>query len=543
MGDFELSKCFKNGLKAGKIAANNAGFKKKFQTRIPNTNDIEETPHRILWIIPTNLSIGRRGKHFLDLQNDVTVTDIQLAAREGYSSIEHTKRYTTLGMATDQGKTGNIPGMATLAQAIDAKDPGEVGTTTFRPPYTPVTIGAFAGRNVNQLAAPIRKTPIHFWHEKFTCEWEDVGDWKRPWYYKKNNETKQEALNRECLSARTAIGILDSSTLGKIDIQGPDASVFLDLIYTNSWSKLKIGSCRYGLMLSEDGMVLDDGVTSRLGQNHYLMTTTTGNAAKILEWLEECLQTEWPSLKVYCNSVTEHWASLSICGPKAQSLLYEFNSDLDFSSKKFPAMTVKEGEIAGIQARIFRVSFTGEPTYEINVPANYGLSLWTQLMNAGEKYGITPYGTESMHILRAEKGFIIVGQETDGTVTPIDLGMDWILSKKKDFIGNRSLNRSDTARKDRKHLVGLIAHQKNTVLPEGGQIVDSPNHRIPMPMLGHITSSYYSANLKSSIALALIKNGRQRKGDTIYVNSNGVINSAEITSPCFFDPTGSRLDG
>jgi sarcosine oxidase subunit alpha len=542
-GIFELNGCLEDGARAGKEAAAKAGFKKAGRRKLPTGETVDERPVRLLWAVPTTKPIGQRGKHFLDLQHDVTVADIQLAAREGYRSVEHTKRYTTLGMATDQGKTGNIPGMAALAQALGVENPGDVGTTTFRPPYTPTTVGAIAGRDVGALAAPVRKTPMHHWHEMAGCKWEDVGDWKRPWYYPNDGETMQQTLNRECLAARNSVGILDASTLGKIDIQGPDTAEFLNRIYTNAWSKLGIGKCRYGLMLGEDGMVMDDGVTTRLGENHYLMTTTTGNAASVLGWLEEWLQTEWPDLKVYCNSVTEAWATLSICGPNARSLLEEFTTDIDLSADAFPFMTVREGTVGGIPARVFRISFTGESSFEINVPASYGLSLWTQLMNAGEKYGITPYGTESMHILRAEKGYIIVGQETDATVTPLDLGMDWIVSKKKDFIGRRSLSRSDTIREDRKQLVGLLPADPNEVLPEGAQIVNDANHPIPMPMIGHVTSSYYSANLGRSIALAVVKGGSGRHGEKVYLPLKDKTVSAEITSPVFLDPEGNRLHG
>jgi sarcosine oxidase subunit alpha len=433
--------------------------------------------------------------------------------------------------------------MAVLAQALGVDNPGDVGTTTFRPPYTPVTLGAFAGRNVGVLNDPVRMTPMHHWHELAACKWEDVGQWKRPWYYPKQGESMQDAVSRECLAARNAVGILDASTLGKIDIQGPDAAEFLNLIYTNAWSKLAIGKCRYGLMLKEDGMIFDDGVTTRLGENHYLMTTTTGNAASVFGWLEEWLQTEWPDLKVYCNSVTEAWATLSICGPNARSLLSEFTDDIDLTPDALPFMGMKEGTIGGIPARVFRISFTGECSFEINVPASYGLALWTQLMVAGEKYGITPYGTETMHVLRAEKGYIIVGQETDGTVMPQDLGMDWILSKKKDFIGRRSFTRPDSQRTERKKLVGLLPVNPNDILEEGGQIVAEKGDHRPIPMIGHITSSYYSANLGRSFALAMISNGTEKIGDRVYVPMDGKTITCEVTAPIFFDAEGVRLHG
>ena len=542
-GDFSLSECLATGAAAGKAAAAKTGFKKSARKKSPRANKVDEATPRHLWIVPTTRPVGQRGKHFLDLQNDVTAADVQLAAREGYRSIEHAKRYTTLGMATDQGKTGNIPGMAILGQALGAESLSHVGTTTFRPPYTPVTFGALAGRDVGPLAEPVRMSPIHHWHERVGCKWEDVGQWKRPWYYPQVGECMRDAVDRECLAARNAVGILDASTLGKIDIQGPDAAEFLNRIYTNAWSKLAVGKCRYGLMLGEDGMVMDDGVTTRLGDNHYLMTTTTGNAAAVLGWLEEWLQTEWSELKVYCSSVTEYWSTIAICGPYARALLCEFTSDSDLGAEAFPFMTLREGTVAGIPARIFRISFTGELTFEINVPASYAMALWTALINAGDKFGITPFGTETMHVLRAEKGFIIVGQETDGTVTPSDLGMDWIVSKNKDFIGRRSLSRADCVRDDRKHLVGLLPDDVNTVLPEGGQITAEKHAGPPMPMIGHVTSSYFSANLGRSFALALVKGGRQRLGAKVYVPLTDRTLSAEITEPVFFDPDGSRLHG
>lgn len=542
-GSFQLDACLKDGFRAGKHAAGAAGFKKASRRKLPSAETIDEVPARIIWALPTTKPIGERGKHFLDLQHDVSVSDVQLAAREGYRSVEHTKRYTTLGMATDQGKTGNIPGMAVLAQALGVAKAGDVGTTTFRPPYTPTTLGAFAGRNVGVLTDPVRMTPMHHWHELAGCKWEDVGQWKRPWYYPKEGETMQDAVNRECLAARNAVGMLDASTLGKIDIQGPDAAEFLNRIYTNAWSKLAVGKCRYGLMLKEDGMIFDDGVTTRISDTHYLMTTTTGNAAQVLGWLEEWLQTEWPELKVYCNSVTEAWATLSLCGPKARDLLSEFTDDIDLSNAALPFMSFKEGTVGGIPARVFRISFTGESSFEINVPASYGLALWTQLINAGEKYGITPYGTESMHVLRAEKGYIIVGQETDGTVIPQDLGMNWIISKTKDFLGKRSFARADAVRSDRKQLVGLLPVDKNTVLEEGGQIVEENRSAPPIPMIGYVTSSYYSANLERSFALALVARGKERIGEHVYIpTATDKVIRAEVTEPNFIDPAGDRLN-
>lgn len=351
----------------------------------------------------------------------------------------------------------------------------------------------------------------------------------------------RDAVTRETLAVRNSVGILDASTLGKIDIHGPDASKLLNLIYTNEWDSLPVGHCRYGLMLGEDGMIFDDGVTSRLADNHYLMTTTSGNAARVLEWLEEWLQTEWPKFHVYCTSVTEHWANITICGPYARALLDELTDDIDLSPNAFPFMTWREGKVGGVPARVFRVSFTGEVSYEINIPASFALSLWTSIINAGDKYGITPFGTEAMHILRAEKGYIIVGHETDGTVTPNDLGMNWAISKQKDFIGKRSLSRSDTASLDRKQLVGLLPKDQRKVLPEGGQITTQKNRLNSVPMEGHVTSSYHSPNLNQPFALALLKNGRSRHGETVYIPLNQETLEATVTSPVLYDPNGEKL--
>jgi sarcosine oxidase subunit alpha len=330
---------------------------------------------------------------------------------------------------------------------------------------------------------------------------------------------------------------LDASTLGKIEIRGSDAAEFLNRIYTNAWSKLEINRCRYGLMLGDDGMVMDDGVSSRLSENHYYMTTTTGGAAHVLAWMERWHQTEWPELKVYFTSVTDRWAVASIAGPNSRLLLGQLCSDIDLSVDAFPFMSLREGTVAGITARVFRISFSGELAYEINVPADDGVALWESLMEAGGEFDITSYGTETMHVLRAEKGYVIVGQDTDGSVTPADLGMDWIVSKTKDFIGKRSLVRSDMLRENRKQFVGLVTDQPSTVLPEGTQLVNEPSTEYPVPMTGHVTSSYYSPVLGHSIALALVKGGRSRLGGSVYAPTlDGQLIKATITNSVFYDP-------
>jgi sarcosine oxidase subunit alpha len=539
-GTFDLAFCLSEGREAGKSAAAAAGFRSKSSSSSPKVESSPETPIRAVWRMPPKDPGGRYNKHFVDFQNDVTASDVDLAYREGYRSVEHLKRYTTMGMGTDQGKTSNVNALAILAEISNADIP-TVGTTTFRPPYTPATFGALAGRDVGELADPVRMTPMHQWHLAHGAKFEDVGQWKRPWYYPKAGESMEQALSRECRATRGAIGILDASTLGKIDIQGPDAAEFLNRVYTNGWSKLAVGRCRYGLMCTEDGMVFDDGVTSRLSENHFLMTTTSGNAARVLAWMEEWLQTEWPELRVYCNSVTEQWTTAGIAGPLARKLLSELTSDIDLDPQSFPFMSWRQGTVADIPARVMRISFTGELSFEINVQSGYGLALWTTLMSAGAKYGITPFGTETMHILRAEKGFIIAGQETDGTVTPVDLGLDGMVSKHKDFLGKRSLSRPDTLREDRKQLVGLLTEDPHQVLPEGGQIVAELKSKPPMKMIGHVTSSYFSANLDRSIALALVKGGRSRHGETVHVPLENKVVSARIGPPQFYDLEGERM--
>jgi sarcosine oxidase subunit alpha len=538
-GSFTLAACLEEGARAGAAAAEAAGFDAA-PPALPTFAEPAAAPPRLLWQVPSGRPL-RQSKMFVDLQNDVTAADLALALREGYRSIEHVKRYTTTGMGTDQGKTSNVNALHIVA-AITGQPVAELGVTTFRPPYTPVPFGAIVGRNCGPFFDPVRRTPMHAWHEAAGAAFEDVGQWQRPWYYPRQGEDMAAAVAREVAAARTRIGILDASTLGKIDIQGRDAAELLNRVYTNAWGKLAIGRCRYGLMLGEDGMVFDDGVTTRLGETHYLMSTTSGGAAHVLAWLEEWLQTEWPELRVFCTSVTEQWATVSLCGPECRRLLAELAPDLDLDPERFPHMSMREGDVLGVPARVFRISFTGERGYEIQVPAGYGLALWRRCIAAGERYGITPYGTEAMHVLRAEKGYIIAGQDTDGTVTPADLGMDWIVSQQKpDFIGKRSLARADIRTSGRKQLVGLLPEPADELLEEGAQIVADPHQAIPMTMLGHVTSSYHSPSLGRCFALALVADGRARIGHKLYVPLIDRTVAVTVTEPLFLDPEGSRL--
>ena len=539
-GVFGLGDVLADGYEAGAKAAAEAGFK-PVEGVVPKAAIRHEEPTLALFQVPHDKSTARAPKQFVDLQNDVTAAGIELATREGFESVEHVKRYTALGFGTDQGKLGNINGLAIAARSMGISV-AEMGTTMFRPNYTPVTFGAVAGRHCGHLFDPKRYTAMHSWHLAQGAEFEDVGQWKRPWYFPKNGEDLHAAVARECKAVRESVGILDASTLGKIDIQGPDAREFLNRVYTNAWTKLDVGKARYGLMCKEDGMVFDDGVTACVGDNHFIMTTTTGGAARVMEWLELYHQTEWPEMKVYFTSVTDHWATMTLSGPNSRKLLAEV-TDIDLDKEAFPFMSWKEGRVGGVPARVFRISFTGELSYEVNVQADYALGVWKQLIEAGKKYNLTPYGTETMHVLRAEKGFIIVGQDTDGSVTPDDLGMGWCVGRNKPFswIGWRGMNREDCLREDRKQLVGLKPLDPNKVLPEGAQLVFDPKQSIPMTMVGHVTSSYMSASLGHAFALAVVKGGLKRMGERVFAPlADGSVIEAEICSSVFYDPKGDR---
>ena len=484
-----------------------------------------------------------RAKAFIDFQNDVTAKDIRLAVREGMRSIEHVKRYTTNGMATDQGKMSNINGLMIAADALD-KEPPQVGLTTFRPPYTPTTFGTFAGYHQGATFELTRKTTIDPWAEAHGAAFEPVALWRRAWYFPKPGEDMHAAVNRECRAARSSVGIFDASTLGKIEVVGPDAVTFMERMYTNPWAKLGIGRCRYGLLLGEDGFIRDDGVIGRLTQDRFHVTTTTGGAARVLNMMEDYLQTEWPDLKVWLTSTTEQWAVIALQGPNARKLIEPFVEGLDISEAAFPHMSVATCTVAGFPARLFRVSFTGELGFEVNVPARHGRALWEKLWQAGQSYGITPYGTETMHMLRAEKGYIVVGQDTDGTLTPDDAGLNWAIGKAKpDFVGKRSLSRPDMVAKGRKQLVGLLTDDPKIVLQEGAQIVADPNQPKPMTMLGHVTSAYWSEALGRSIAMAVIADGRARDGETLHIPMpDRTIPARVVKSTVFYDPEGSRLN-
>ena len=539
-GRFLLSEALNDGAAAGLNAAAEAGFKVGKSTACAVADEAscagisgKELP---------SAADPSRIMAFVDYLNDVTAKDVRLAVREGFHSIEHIKRYTTKGMATDQGKTSNLNGLAIASDAL-GRPIVDVGLTTFRPPYTPTSFGAFAGRCRGDLFDVTRKTPIDGWAERHGAVFEPVSLWRRARYFPRAGEDMGAAVARECKATRTSIGIQDASTLGKIEVVGPDAAEFLNRMYTNPWTKLGVGRCRYGLMLGENGFIFDDGVVGRLAADRFHVTTTTGGAPRVFASMEDFLQTEWPDLGVWLTSITEQWAVIALNGPNARKLIEPFVEGIELSKEAFPHMAIREGSIFGVPTRLFRISFTGELGFEINVPSGYGLAVWERLMDAGAKYDIVPYGTEALHVLRAEKGYIIFGQATDGTQTPDDVGMAWAIGRKKpDFVGKRSLERPDMLKSNRKQLVGLLTDDSKYVLEEGAQIVAEKTPSPPMKMIGHVTSSYWSETLRSSIALAVVEGGRARMGAELYVPMPDGIHQVRVVEPVFYDAEGERLN-
>ena len=481
------------------------------------------------------------AKAFVDFQNDVTSKDLALAMREGFESVEHIKRYTTNGMATDQGKTSNMNSLGFVSAEKGVALP-KAGLTTFRMPYTPITFGIFAGYDRGDLFDPVRPTPTHAWAVANGAVFEDVGLWKRSRYFPQAGEDMHAAVDRECLAVRHSVGLFDASTLGKIEVVGPDAATFLNRLYVNNFNTLAVGKCRYGILTREDGFVYDDGVIARLAEDRFHVTTTTGGAPRVLHMMEDYLQTEWADLQVWLTSTTEQWSVIAVQGPKAREVIAPLVNGLDISNAALPHMAMVRGQLGDIPMLLMRVSFTGELGYEINVPAGYGQRAWEMVWAAGQVHGMTPYGTETMHVLRAEKGYVIVGQETDGTVTPDDAGLGWAVAKSKpDFVGKRSLARPALVAKGRKQLVGLLTANPKTVLEEGAQVAAVPEQPVPMKLIGHVTSSYHSAVMGRSIALALVADGRALVGQTVYIPMPGGAIAAQVVAPVFYDTEGAKL--
>lgn len=538
-GTFTLAASIAEAYAAGAHAAHATGHPSNDGFITPK---VDEWPNVAAAPIVELRAARSRGAHsWVDLQNDVTAADVRLAARENYRSVEHLKRYTTLGMAVDQGKTSNVNAIAIMAAATE-RTMDAVGTTRFRPPYTPTTLGAFAGREVGQHYRPLRRLPAHEAHAEIGAVIEDYGGWLRPAFYPKPGESEADAIAREVKAVRSGVGLFDGSPLGKIEVSGPDAAEFVNRIYVNNMLTLGIGKARYGLMLDEHGIVKDDGVLSRLANDKFLVGTTSSGASSIGYWLEEWHQCEWPNLNVRIAPVTAQWAVMTVTGPRARDLLSTFDTSIDVSAAACPHMSAREGTFADLPARIHRVSFTGELSFEVAVPARYGQTLWREMLKRGETFGITPYGVEALMVMRIEKGYLHIGADTDGTTMPQDVGFAEIMAKKKtDFAGKRS-TMLPVGRDPRREFVGLEV-ENGEPLPIGAHIIDPTEPSDTRRSHGWVTSTCLSPTLGRPLALALVENGRARMGETVTLTSTRGQRTAVIVAPCAFDPAGERLNG
>jgi sarcosine oxidase subunit alpha len=533
-GNLALHHCLTDGFAAGREAAKAVGASRD-AGRAPTTT-VESAATSAFWTAPR----GSRRKAWVDLQNDVTRADLELAVRENLQSVEHVKRYTTTGMAVDQGKTSNMNALALLAELTGTSIP-QVGNTTFRPPYDPVTLGSLAGRHVGSLYHPLRRTPLDPWHARHGAALEDFGGWRRPAWYATQGKTREDRIRAEKRAARTAVSLFDGSPLGKIEVRGPDAAMFLNRMYYNGMKTLAVGRGRYGLMLNEHGIIIDDGVCLRIAENHFLVSTTSGGASRIFAGFEEWLQCEWPDLQVLVTNVTSAWGNIAVAGPRARELLLRLETDIDLKAGAFPHLAIRCGRLEGVPARIARVGFTGELSFEINIPAGYTTALWGLLLARGADLGVLPMGIEALQELRTEKGYLHVGTDTDGRSIPADVGMGALLAKKADdFVGRRSLERSDSKRPDRLQFVGLEARDPAAVLPVGGHVVGDAARRNASQ--GYVTSSCMSEALGRSVALGLVQAGGSRMGETVHVYSGGSTFPARIVSPRWYDPEGHHLN-
>ncbi len=526
-GEMGLTEALRSGATAGADAAGIAS---------PDTPDATDHPYAIqpLWHVPTQ----GHGKAFVDIQNDVTVDDVHLALREGYENVEHVKRYTTAGMGLDQGKTGNVNVIGTIAMARGCSLP-EVGTTTFRPPYTPVSFGAIGGLRADSVVLPYRHTPLTDWNgAQGAVMYEGGARWQRPGYFPQPGESFQDSVNRESRTVREGVGVYDGSPLGTFEVKGRDTARFLDHIYTNKMSSLAPGRARYGMMLSDDGLILDDGVALRLAEDRWILSTSTGHADAINSHLEELLQTQFPDWNVFVTNVTSQWNNATICGPKARAVMQALGTDIDLTPRALPFMAFADGHVAGFPARVVRVSFTGELSFEVNVAPRHLLALWERVIEVGAAFGIMPVGSEANHVLRVEKGFLSLAHEVDGTADAYDLGLGWLMSKKKaDFIGKRSVELRRAGGSVRYELVGLLPEYERAI-PEGAPLTPGGAKQATE---GFITACVWSVVLERWVALALLENGHSRHGETAHVRlPNGTI-PATITRPVFYDPDGERL--
>jgi sarcosine oxidase, subunit alpha len=539
-GAFSLPECIKEGIQAGEEAVERLGGKVAAQLLPPKTHSREEESLRIepYWYTQT----APLDKQWLDFQYDVKVSDVDLAMRENFRSVEHVKRYTTGGMSIDQGKSSNFNILAVMAE-LSEQPIEQVGTTRFRPPYQPVTIGAFAGNTGGQLYAPWQTLHASSSHIAARASFADYG-WRRPECYLRDNEDVAAATKREALAVRNGVGMFDGSPLGKLEVKGPDAATFLNRMYVNNLATLKMGAARYAMLTSENGVLIDDGVVVRLADDHFLVHATSAAVGRVFLLMEELLQCEWPELRVFVNNVTSQWANVTVSGPKARLVMQDLGSDIDFDAQGFPHMTFRVGTLAGIPVRILRASFTGEVTYEISIANRYGKSLWDTVATVGKRYDITPYGIEALEVLRTEKGYIHIGADTDGNSNPLDIGWAKIIEKKADdFIGRRSLQRPADKGADRLEYVGLESLDPKVKLPIGGHFVDDASPTMPTPSRGYVTSSCVSPTLHKSIGMGILRNGASRLGETVNIYAKGKMTAARVVPTAHFDPKGERLNG
>jgi len=530
-GRFSLAAALEEGHAAGAEAAAAVGYPSK--TAAPcAARARRQVPMRAVWNVRAN------GKAFVDFQNDVTADDVRLAHDESFISIEHLKRYTTLGMAPDQGKTSNVNAIGIMA-ALTGRGVGETGTTTYRPPFTPTPVAAFAGLDRDQLFRPLRTMPCHAEHERLGAHFEDYGGWARPSGYPQGRETRRQTEAREARTVRAACGLFEGSPLGKIEVVGPDAGVFLDRIYANTVSTLKQGQVRYGLMLNELGVIIDDGVVVRLSDDRFLVCTTSGGAGRIAGWLEEWLQCEWVDLRVIVAPLTTAWGVATLTGPRARDVLIRAGVDFDVSPEAFPHMAYREGRVGPCKARVLRVSYTGEVSYEINVRASETPALWKALQEAGEGMGLQPVGVDAWDLLRTEKGYLHVGVDTDGATTPLDVGFGHVLRKKSDFVGRRSLTLPENQRPDRLQLVGFAPVQPDAALPSGSHVRATGGRG----SMGYVTSTAMSPNLGRTVAIGMLEGGARRHGEIVTLVTPTGAQQATITAPGAYDLRGERLNG
>ncbi|MFZ0499163.1 MAG: sarcosine oxidase subunit alpha family protein [Steroidobacteraceae bacterium] len=532
-GNFALHQCLTDGFATGREAAKAAGARS--DAGLAPIGIPERCAVTAFWACPQ----VRPRKSWVDFQSDVTRADLELAVRENLRSVEHVKRYTTTGMAVDQGKTSNMNALGILSELTKVPI-AEIGPTTFRPPYDPVTLGTLAARHVGEFYHPQRRTPLDRQHAAHEAVFEDFGGWRRPAWYASHGRTRVECIRAEKRVTRGAVSLFDGSPLGKIEVRGPDAAVFLNRMYYNTMRTLAVGRIRYGLMLSEHGVIIDDGVCMRLADDHFLISTTSAGASRVFAGFEDWLQCEWPDLRVLVTNVTSAWGNIAVAGPRARELLSLLSTDIDLDRGSFPHLSIRCGTLEGVRIRMARVGFTGELSFELNVPAGYTASLWEHLLERGASLGVMPIGIEALQELRTEKGYIHVGTDTDGRTLPADIGMGEVLARKSDdFVGRRSLERTDATRADRLQFVGLEADGRNTVLPIGAHVVADAKRRTGSQ--GYVTSTCMSETLGRSIALGLVQAGRRRLGEAVQVYSDGRLYPARIVSPRWYDPEGERL--